>query len=73
MTNRRGTQSKCRAFVEGGQIKPFDSGKSAFRFLIEKDKVMADPGLRQYVEKDGILIMFIGNDRRLVMVSNSSC
>jgi len=49
-------------------VKPFDSGKSAFRFLIEKEKALADPDLREYIDKDGFLTMWIGVDRRLVMV-----
>jgi len=54
--------------VPGGDVKPFDSGKSAFRFLIEKQKALADPDLKQYIDKDGFLTMWIGVDRRLVMV-----
>jgi len=54
--------------VPGGEVKPFDSGKSAFRFLIEKEKALADPDLKKYIDKDGFLIMWIGVDRRLIMV-----
>jgi len=54
--------------VPGGDVKPFDSGKSAFRFLIEKEKALADPDLKEYIDKDGFLTMWIGVDRRLVMV-----
>lgn len=64
-----GVGSKCRRLVPGGDVKPFDSGKSAFRFLIEKEKALAHPELAKYIDKDGYLVMWIGDDRRIVMVS----
>jgi 2-polyprenyl-6-methoxyphenol hydroxylase-like FAD-dependent oxidoreductase len=63
-----GVGSRCRRFVPGGDVKPYDSGKSAFRFLIEKQKVLAHSELKKYIDKDGFLVMWIGNDRRLIMV-----
>jgi 2-polyprenyl-6-methoxyphenol hydroxylase-like FAD-dependent oxidoreductase len=70
--SRRGTftdddQSKTRLNVPGGDIKPFGSGKSAFRFLIPRKTLLEDPETKSFVENKGILIMFIGEDRRFVM------
>lgn len=60
-------QSRTRGNVDGGNKEPFESGKSAFRFLIPKQRLYDDPATRKYVERKGILIMWIGDDRRLVM------
>ncbi|KAF1816415.1 FAD/NAD(P)-binding domain-containing protein [Eremomyces bilateralis CBS 781.70] len=47
--------------------KPFGSGRSAFRFLIPKEEILADPETRDAVDGDGRMVMWMGNDRRLVM------
>jgi hypothetical protein len=60
-------QSVTRNAVVGDAIKPFGSGKAAFRFLIPKQKMVEDPELRKLVQDDGFMIMWFGIDRRLVM------
>ncbi|QDS74293.1 hypothetical protein FKW77_003743 [Venturia effusa] len=62
-----GVHSKTRACVPGGDVKPFSSGKSAFRFLIPRKTLLDDPETKDFVENKGILTMFIGEDRRFVM------
>lgn len=62
-----GVHSVTRASIPGGDLKAFDSGKSAFRFLIPTDDLSSDPKTRGFVEKDDFLSMWIGEDRRLVM------
>lgn len=69
-----GVHSRTRASIHGGDKKPFDSGKSAFRFLIPTEELASDPKTAKAVAKPGTLIMWIGEDRRLVMypcVSNT--
>lgn len=67
LANADNFQSKCRAQIPGGNVKPFGSGKSAFRFLIPRKTLQEDPETKDFVENEGILIMFIGDDRRFVM------
>jgi 2-polyprenyl-6-methoxyphenol hydroxylase-like FAD-dependent oxidoreductase len=62
-----GVHSKTRLAVPGGHIKPFSSGKSAFRFLIPRKTLLEDPLTRDFVGNEGLLIMFIAEDRRFVM------
>ncbi|KAL6242860.1 hypothetical protein RBB50_009960 [Rhinocladiella similis] len=52
-------------------IKPFDSGKSAFRFLVSKDALFDDERTRQFVDTPGQLVMAYGPDRRVVMYPTS--
>ncbi|KAK3117133.1 hypothetical protein LTR53_001790 [Teratosphaeriaceae sp. CCFEE 6253] len=62
-----GVHSKARASIPGGDKQPFDSGKSAFRFMIPTELLKADPVTAELVAKLGFLSMWIGEDRRLVM------
>lgn len=61
-----GVHSRTRASIPGGDKKPFDSGKSAFRFLIPTETLKADPRIAGYITPS-TLTMWIGEDRRLVM------
>lgn len=67
-----GVHSVCRQKVEGGNVKPFGSGKSAFRFLIERKAAAEDPGTKHFVENTGELIIWYGTDRRVVMYPTSN-
>ena len=60
-----GVGSRCRTKISDSRAKP--SGKSAFRFLIERSKVLEDPVTRPLVEASGELLMWHGNDRRVIM------
>ncbi|GIZ38263.1 hypothetical protein CKM354_000168400 [Cercospora kikuchii] len=62
-----GVHSKTRKGIPGGDLKPFDSGKSAFRFLIPTETLRSDPITAPLLEKEGYLTMWIGDDRRMVM------
>jgi 2-polyprenyl-6-methoxyphenol hydroxylase-like FAD-dependent oxidoreductase len=61
-----GVGSACRKAIHP-EAKAFSVGKSAFRFLIAKDKVVANDATRPFVEKPGTLTFWIGADRRFVM------
>ncbi|KAI0157770.1 FAD/NAD(P)-binding domain-containing protein [Xylariaceae sp. FL1272] len=61
-----GVSSVTRKYV-AGDIKPFASGKSAFRFFVPHDRIRACPETRHLVEQDGVMRIWFGNDRRLVM------
>lgn len=60
-------QSITRKPVVGADIKPFGSGKSAFRFLIPRQRILENPDTARLVERDGYMTLWIGDDRRLVM------
>lgn len=53
--------------VAGEDIKPFGSGKSAFRFLVPHDQIRANPETEHLVARQGYVTMWYGDDRRLVM------
>lgn len=53
-------------------IKPFPSGKSAFRFLLAKQKVLDDPETAALVQHTGEQSMWYGVDRRIVMYPTSN-
>lgn len=48
-------------------MKPFGSGKSAFRFMVSVSQIRENPVTEALVTRDGYMTMFLGDDRRLVM------
>ncbi|KAI1299107.1 hypothetical protein F5Y03DRAFT_386370 [Xylaria venustula] len=65
-----GVYSRMRRFVNGEQQQPpdlFSSGKAAFRFLLQRKIVLGDPLTAPLVEKDNVLTVWFGADRRVVM------
>ncbi|KAI0403454.1 hypothetical protein F4802DRAFT_599052 [Xylaria palmicola] len=62
-----GVHSKSRTAIFGPDVKPKSSGKSAFRFLVPRQKALEDPKTKPFAERDGELIIWYGNDRRVVM------
>jgi 2-polyprenyl-6-methoxyphenol hydroxylase-like FAD-dependent oxidoreductase len=66
-----GVHSICRQKVTGGNVKPFGSGKSAFRFLIKREAAADDPATKHFVANTGELIIWYGTDRRIVMYPTS--
>lgn len=61
-----GVFSAARKKVKGGHVRPFSSGKSAFRFLVSKRDALEDPLTRKFAERDGELVMFLGPDSKIV-------
>jgi 2-polyprenyl-6-methoxyphenol hydroxylase-like FAD-dependent oxidoreductase len=67
-----GVHSKMRAGIPGGEtFKTFGSGKSAFRFLIPRERALSDPETRKFAEVEGHLVMVMGRDRRVVVYPTS--
>lgn len=67
-----GVHSRTRAKISGAEnLKPFGSGKSAFRFLIPREKALADPETKKFAEKEGHLLMVFARDRRVVIYPTS--
>jgi 2-polyprenyl-6-methoxyphenol hydroxylase-like FAD-dependent oxidoreductase len=67
-----GVHSRTRAKIPGAEnMKPFGSGKSAFRFLIPREKAYADPETRKFAEQEGHLQMIFARDRRVVVYPTS--
>ncbi|KAF1941286.1 FAD/NAD(P)-binding domain-containing protein [Clathrospora elynae] len=63
-----GVHSKTRMQIPGAQnIKVFGSGKSAYRFLIPRQRAFDEPETRKFADKEGHIIMVMGRDRRLVV------
>ena len=62
-----GVHSTTRPRIPGCDKKAFDSGKSAFRFMISSKSVSADPLTSRYVQGPGELYVWYSNDRRVVM------
>lgn len=63
-----GVHSSARRSIPGGEhVKAFDSGKSAFRFMIPAKKAREEPLTQSYVQSPGELTMWISHDRRVVM------
>ncbi|OLN88496.1 3-hydroxybenzoate 6-hydroxylase 2 [Colletotrichum chlorophyti] len=62
-----GIYSKVRKFVTGTDYKLFRSGKAAFRFLIPRAAVEADPVTAPFVDKKNCLGIWFSTDRRIVI------
>ncbi|KAH8760909.1 FAD binding domain protein [Hyaloscypha finlandica] len=62
-----GVHSVTRKLVAGRDIKPYGSGKSAFRFLISREAAQKDPITAKFAQATGELSMWYGADRRLVV------
>ncbi|KAK5105815.1 hypothetical protein LTR62_002118 [Meristemomyces frigidus] len=62
-----GVHSRTRRSIPGGDLKPFDSGKSAYRFMIPREELASDLETAAWVSRGSFLTMWIGEDRRLVM------
>lgn len=67
-----GVHSVTRSKIPGGDVKPFGSGKSAFRFLMEKRVALEDPRTAKFVHRTGELAVFYAVDRRIVMYPTSN-
>ncbi|KAI4670487.1 uncharacterized protein J4E79_000769 [Alternaria viburni] len=68
-----GVHSKTRPRIPGAEnIKTFGSGKSAFRFLIPRQRALDDEMTRKFAEKEGHLIMIFARDRRVVVYPTSN-
>lgn len=67
-----GVHSRTRERIPGAEnIKTYGSGKSAFRFLIPREKVFADPETKKFADQEGHLIMMFARDRRVVVYPTS--
>ena len=63
-----GVHSKARYALPGSEgIRPFGSGKSAFRFTMPRSRALQDPLTKPLAEKEGHLMMAFGKDRRVVI------
>jgi len=62
-----GVHSKTRKAIPGGDLKPYSSGKSAYRFLLPTGQLAANEQTKDFLEHKGHLLMWVGADRRLVM------
>ncbi|EOA83036.1 uncharacterized protein SETTUDRAFT_156683 [Exserohilum turcica Et28A] len=67
-----GVHSVCRRFIPGSDVKPFSSGKSAFRFLVSRSLAAEDPLTKGFVENPGNLIIWYASDRRIIVYPTSN-
>jgi hypothetical protein len=61
------SKSVTRKIATGQDIKPFGSGKSAFRFLIPMSQIRENAATAKLAAREGYMTMWMGDDRRLVM------
>lgn len=68
-----GVHSRTRPYLPGADTIPAPSGggKSAFRFLIPRERAAAVEETKKFAEKDGHLIMIFARDRRVVVYPTS--
>lgn len=66
-----GVHSVARTVIAGDDFKPFGSGKSAFRFLVPRKLALEDPITKVFAETQGNLLIWYGNDRRVVTYPTS--
>lgn len=66
-----GVRSVTRKYVPGADVKPFSSGKCAFRFLVPKQEALDDPVTSNFTHANGQLCIWYGPDRRVVMYPTS--
>ncbi|PVI04317.1 FAD binding domain-containing protein [Periconia macrospinosa] len=63
-----GVHSKTRYALSGSEaIKPFGSGKSAFRFIMPRSRALEDPVTKPLVGGEGQMTLWVGFDRRVVI------
>ncbi|KAH7258472.1 hypothetical protein B0J15DRAFT_535498 [Fusarium solani] len=62
-----GVSSITRQIVVGPGVKPYGSGKSAFRFMIPCERIGKNPITKEFLDRQGYLTMWMGDDRRLIM------
>ena len=67
-----GVHSVTRSHIPGGDVQPFGSGKSAFRFMVERKVAQEDPATSRFVQKTGELSIWYASDRRVVMYPTSN-
>ena len=63
-----GVHSVAREAVPAAKgVRPFDSGKSAFRFLVPRQALFENERTRQFVEPESQMVLAYGPDRRIIM------
>lgn len=62
-----GVRSICRKAVAGPEFDSFPYGKSAFRFMVPRAKVLEDPETRELGEVSGSLDMFFSPQNKVIM------
>ncbi|KAF2170581.1 hypothetical protein M409DRAFT_64267 [Zasmidium cellare ATCC 36951] len=62
-----GVHSRTRKAIPGGDLMPFDSGKSAYRILVPTSKLAANPLTARYVSKPGYEVMWTKGSKKIVM------
>ena len=62
-----GVHSVCRKAITEEEIRPFKTDHSAFRFLVTREAVLADPETREIADRLGSMDMWYGADRKIVL------
>lgn len=62
-----GVHSQTRKSIPEGNLLPYDSGKSAYRFLVPTKTLAADPDVPKEPLQNGFLTLWVGDDKRIVM------
>ncbi|EAT85338.2 hypothetical protein SNOG_07872 [Parastagonospora nodorum SN15] len=67
-----GVHSVARKSIPGSDVRPFGSGKSAFRFLVPRKLAEQDLVTQQFVQNNGELLIWYANDRLIIMYPTSN-
>ncbi|KAH8688648.1 hypothetical protein BGW36DRAFT_421245 [Talaromyces proteolyticus] len=62
-----GVHSRCRLAIAGPEYRPQKSDRSAFRFMVPTEAVLADPETRSLAEVRGSMDMYYAVDRKAVI------
>lgn len=62
-----GVRSVCRRAVAGPKYDSFPFGKSAFRFMVPRSKILEDPETREFGEALGSLDMFFSPEHKVIV------
>lgn len=62
-----GVHSVARSLIPGWKGAPYDSGESAFRFMIPRSAAAKDPTTSRFCQRPGELFFFVAEDRRVVV------
>jgi 2-polyprenyl-6-methoxyphenol hydroxylase-like FAD-dependent oxidoreductase len=62
-----GVRSATRRAIGGPEYDSFGIGKSAIRFMVPRDKVLADPETRELAEVDGAMDLIFAQEHKVII------
>lgn len=62
-----GVGSVSRKAIPGGDLTPFDSGRSAFRFLVPTQDLLDNERTRHYFQEEGHMVTWISSENKRIV------